>query len=106
MLRAACSAPTQVIAELKRSAKYMKTTIINWLLIITLTAAGYFGGRIFVSQYFKSKYPDAYHFEVNGGGIDTAALERYKAEKNTIMLGLLISSSIIASSAVIASAKK
>jgi hypothetical protein len=84
----------------------MKTTLINWLLIIALSAAGYFCGSICLSQYLKIKYPAEYNFETKGGGIDTATLERYKAEKNTILLGLLISSSIIASGAVVASCKK
>jgi len=84
----------------------MKTTLINWFLIIALSAAGYFLGGICVSQYLKIKYPAEYKFETQGGGIDTTAYERYKAEKNTILLGLLISSSIIASGAVVASSKK
>lgn len=84
----------------------MKTTIINWLAIVGLTTAGYFGAHVCASQYLKSKYPEVYRFEHEGGGIDTASLERYKAKESSIMLGLLISASIIASGTVIASQKK
>jgi|LNAP01.1.fsa_nt_gb hypothetical protein len=85
----------------------MKSTLLNWLLIIGLSAAGYFVGRICAIQYLKTKYPAEYSFaELKAGGINPDSLEQYKNEKNTIMLSLMISSSIIASGAAIASSKK